>query len=162
MRRSHLLLSLTCITLIGCTPEMSLRARAEAEQQIQAHMDTWVRGMNNRDWDTLLLMHHAVPELKVIWQDGRIARGWEEEQALHQESLEGVDRINFGVQNVEIEVLTREIALVTFRHSTDVIMDDGERGTPTAGSVTMVWVKDDAGDWKIHLEHHSVRPPAAE
>ena len=160
MRRSHLLLACICVTLVACSVDMSVRARTEAEQELQTRVDDWVRAMNNMDLDSLLTMHHAVPELKVIWPDGRVAHGWDEEQALHQQAMEGVDRINFGVQNIEIEVLTRDIALVTFRHSTDIIREDGERGMPTAGSVTIVWVKD-AGEWKIHLEHHSVRPPSA-
>ena len=160
MRRSHLLLACICVTLVACSVDMSMRARTEAEQELQTRVDDWVRAMNNMDLAFLATMHHRVPELKVIWPDGRVAHGWDEEQALHQEAAEGVDRINFGVQNVEIEVLTRDIALVTFRHSTDIIREDGERAMPTAGSVTIVWVKDD-GEWKIHLEHHSVRPPTA-
>jgi ketosteroid isomerase-like protein len=160
MRRLPLLLVFTCITLVACSVDMSVRARTEAEQELQTRVDDWVRAMNNMDLAFLATMHHRVPELKVIWPDGRVAHGWDEEQALYQQATEGVDRINFGVQNVEIEVLTRDIALVTFRHSTDIIREDGERGMPTAGSVTIVWVKD-AGEWKIHLEHHSVRPPSA-
>ncbi|UCG88433.1 MAG: nuclear transport factor 2 family protein [Gemmatimonadota bacterium] len=158
MRQSHLLVLLASTTLVACSPEMSLRARAEAEQEVRARFDTWVRAMNNMDMDSLLLMHHAVPELTVIRADGRVAHGWEEEEALHQEAMEGVDRINFGVQNVEVQVLTRRIALVTFRHSTDVILEDGERGEPYAGHVSMVWLRDREDDqWKIHMEHHSVR-----
>lgn len=159
MRRSHLLLMLAGVALIACSSELSLRARAEAEQAVQARVDTWVRAMNNMDLDSLLVLHSQTPELTVIWADGRVAHGWEEEKQLHEQALQGVDRVNFGVQNIEIQVLSREIALVTFRHSTDVILADGERGTPTAGFVTMVWTKDRAdGEWKILLEHHSVRP----
>ena len=160
MRRSQLLLAFTCVALVACSTEMSLRARTEAQQELQARVDTWVRAMNNMDLDSLLTMHHAVPELKVVWPDGRVTHGWDEEQALHREAVEGVDRINFGVQNIEIEVLKRDVALVTFRHSTDIILEDGERGMPTAGAVSMVWVKD-GGQWMIHMEHHSVRPPSA-
>jgi ketosteroid isomerase-like protein len=137
---------------------MSLRARAEAEQEVRARFDAWVLAMNNMDMDSLSVMHHAVPELTVVWPDGRVAHGWEEEEVLRQESLQGVDRINFGVQNVEVQVLTPRIALVVFRHSTDVIMEDGERGTPNAGHVSMVWVRDRSDDqWKVLMEHHSVR-----
>jgi uncharacterized protein (TIGR02246 family) len=161
MRRSHLLLVLAGATLLACYAEMSLRARTEAEREVQARFDTWVRAMNNMDLDSLLVLHNPVPELTVIWPDGRVARGWEEESAQHEQSMQGVDRVNFGVQNVEIQVLSPAVALVTFRHSTDVILADGERGSPTAGSVTLVWTKDRADDlWKIHLEHHSVRPPS--
>ncbi len=162
MRRYPLLLLPASIALLGCTAELSLRARAEAEQAIQTRFDSWVRATNNMDLDSLLELHNPVPELTVIWADGRVAHGWEEERQLHEESMRGVDRVNFGVQNVEIQILSRAIAVVTFRHSTDVILADGERGTPTAGFVTMVWVKDRADDeWKIQLEHHSVRPPQA-
>jgi hypothetical protein len=91
---------------------------------------------------------------------GRVAHGSEEHEALHQRSFEGVDRINFGVQNVEIQILTRRIALVTFRHATDIILTNGERAAPNAGYVSMVWLKDRADNqWKVHMEHHSVNPP---
>lgn len=161
MRRSHLMLVLASVAVVGCSTELSLRTRAEAEQAVQARVDTWVRAMNNMDLDSLLVLHSQTPELTVIWADGTVAHGWEEEEQLHEQALQGVDRVNFGVQNIEIQVLSRDIALVTFRHSTDVILADGERGTPTAGFVTMVWTEDPAdGEWKILMEHHSVRPPA--
>jgi len=161
MRRSHLMLVLASVAVVGCSTELSLRARAEAEQAVQAKMDTWVRAMNNMDLDSLLALHNPVPELTVIWADGRVAHGWDQEQELHEQAFQGVDRVNFGVQNIEIQILSRDIGLVVCRHSTDVILDDGERGTPTAGFVSMVWTKDPADDqWKILMEHHSVRPPA--
>ena len=158
MRRSYLLVLLASVTLVACWTEMSLRARSEAEQEVGARFDAWVRATNNMEMDSLAAMHDAVPELKVIWTDGQVAHGWEEEEALHREALTGVDRINFGVQNVEIEILAPRVALVVFRHSTDVILENGERGAPYAGHVSMVWVRDRADDqWKIHMEHHSVR-----
>ncbi|MEJ2239655.1 MAG: nuclear transport factor 2 family protein [Gemmatimonadales bacterium] len=161
MRRSHLLLTLASVVVVGCSTELSVRARAEVEQAVQAQMDIWVRAMNNMDLDSLLALHNPVPELTVIWADGTVAHGWDEEKELHEQAFQGVDRVNFGVQNVEIQVLSRDIALVIFRHSTDVILADGERGTPTAGFVSMVWTEDPAdGEWKILMEHHSVRPPA--
>jgi len=160
MRRSHMLLTFICVTLVACSVDMSVRARTAATQELNTRIDDWIRATNNMDLDSLAVMHHDVPELKVVWPDGSVTHGWDEEQAMYRESIQGVARINFGVQNREIEVLRRDVALVTLRHSTDVILEDGERGSPTAGSVTMVWVKDD-GDWKIHVEHHSVRPPSA-
>ncbi len=157
MRRLHLLPIFISVTLAACSVDMSVRARTAAVQELNTRIDAWVRATNNMDLDSLAAMHHNVPELKVIWPDGSVAHGWDEEQAMHQESTEGVDRINFGIQNREIEVLKRDVALVTLRHSTDIILEGGERASPNAGSVTMVWVKDH-GEWKIHLEHHSVRP----
>ena len=163
MRRSYLLLLLASMTLVACSTEMSLRARAEAEQEVRTRFDSWVRALNNMDLDSLAPMHHAVPELTVIWPDGRVAHGWQEEEALHQEEMQGVDRINFGVQNVEIQILSPRVALVIFRHSTDIIMQDGERGTPKAGHVSMIWIRDRQDDqWKIQMEHHSVRAVTAE
>ena len=160
MRRSYLFLVFICVALVACSVDMSVRARTAATQELNTRIDDWIRATNNMDLDSLAAMHHDVPELKVIWPDGSVAHGWEEEQAMHREAIEGVDRINFGVQNREIEILKRDVALVTLRHSTDIILEDGERGMPTEGSITMVWVKVD-DEWKVHLEHHSVRPPAA-
>ena len=160
MRRLQLLLVFICVALVACSVDMSVRARTAAVQELNTRIDDWIRATNNMDLDSLAVMHHDVPELKVIWPDGTVTHGWDEEQAKYREATEGVDRINFGVQNREIEVLKRDVALVTLRHSTDIILEDDERASPNAGSVTLVWVKHD-GEWKIHLEHHSVRPPSA-
>ena len=160
MRRSFLLVAFASIALTACTRELSLRGLSEAQQEVQGRFDAWVLAMNNMDLTIMVQMSNAVPELTVISADGQVAHGSEEAEALHQRSFEGVDRINFGVQNVEIQILTRRIALVTFRHSTDIILTNGERAAPNAGYVSMVWLKDRADNqWKVHMEHHSINPP---
>ncbi len=58
----------------------------------------------------------------------------------------------------EIEVLTEELVLMTFRYSLDTERDDGEPGFSVSGRGSMVWSGDVEDDlWKIHTQHLSVR-----
>jgi len=160
MRCSRLPLVLGCVVVMGCSTEMSLRQVTEAEQAVNSRLDTWVRALNNGELDTLLLMHHRVSELTVIWGTGQEAHGWEEEETFYREFFASIDRMNLAMQRPETQILTPRFAITTLRHSTDVIRADGERDAPMAGHVTLVWVKDPTDDqWKIHLSHMSFRPP---
>ncbi len=160
MRCSRLPLVLACVLVMGCSTEMSLRQVTEAEQAVNSRLDTWVRALNNGELDTLLLMHHRVAELTVIWGTGLEAHGWEEEEAAYREFFAGIDRMNLAMQRPETQILSPQFAITTLRHSTDIIRQGGERDAPMAGHVTLVWVKDRTdGEWKIHLSHMSYRPP---
>lgn len=160
MRRIRLPLVLVfVVVLASCSTEMSLRERTEAEQEVASRLDTWVRAINNTEMDTLLLMHHRVPQLTVIMGDGREAHGWDEEEALWREFYEGVDRVNLVMQREEIEIVNTRLAVTTLRHSIDIMLENGERLPPTAGHATIIWVKDKLDDeWKVHLSHISYRP----
>jgi len=162
MRRSRLPLVLVFVVLLAsCSTEMSLRERSEAEQAVNARLNSWVRAINNAEMDTLLLMHHRVSELTVIMGDGTEANGWEEEEALYRSFFEGVERVNLVMQRADVEILSPELAITTFRHSMDTMPEDEERLPPVAGHGTILWVKDRMDNqWKIHLSHMSYRPPS--
>jgi ketosteroid isomerase-like protein len=147
------------MVMAACWAEMSLRQRTEAEQAVTSRLNTWVRAINNGELDTLLLLHHRVSEVTVILGDGTEAHGWDEEEAMYREFFGGVDRVNLAMQRPETEILSPDVAITTLRHSTDILRE-GEERTPTAGHVTIVWVKDRMGEWKIHLSHMSYRPPS--
>jgi ketosteroid isomerase-like protein len=162
MRRSRLpLVIVFVVVLTACSAEMSLRQRSEAEQAVNARLNSWVRAINNAEMDTLYLMHHRVSELTVIMGDGREAHGWDEEEDLYRSFFDGVERVNLVMQREEVEILNTELAITTFRHSMDIMLPDEERRPPVAGHGTIIWVKDSRDDqWKIHLSHMSYRPPS--
>jgi len=164
------------VVMAACSTEMSLRQLTEAEQAINNRLNTWVRALNNSELDTLLLMHHQVPELMVILGDGTEAMGWsvavEGEvpattgrgpavQDMYRQLFSNIDRMNVAMQGPRTEILSLDFAITTLRHSTDVIYADGERAPPVAGHVTIFWVRDRMDDeWKIHLTHWSYKPPS--
>lgn len=162
MRRSRLPLVLALVVVMAaCSTEMSLRQLTEAEQAINNRLNTWVRALNNSELDTLLLMHHRVPEVTVILADGSEAVGWEAEENLWRDFFAGFERINVNMLGPEIEILSPEFAITTFRHTTDIMRDETTRDPPAAGHVTIVWVMDRMdNEWKIHLTHMSYKPPS--
>ena len=121
MRRSVLLVAFVSIALTACTREMSLRARTGADQEVRDRFDAWVRAMNNKDLRILVQMHSPSPEMTVISGDHQVAHGSAEQEELHRRSFEGVDRINFGVQNLEVQLpIDKKIDPVSQRVATAV------------------------------------------
>jgi len=159
MRMPKVTVTLACAALLACTAEMSLREQGLIQQAVENQLDGWVRALANRDADSVAAMYHQVDGLTVVWPDGRVTHGWEEELAAQQEFFANVEQINFVKQTPQIEILDADHAVATFRYSLDVVREGNVRDTPLAGSVTMLWVRDPADDlWKIHLEHLSVNP----
>ncbi len=160
MRPSRLPLVLVfVVVLASCQSEISLRQLSEAERAVNERLNSWVRAINNAEIDTLVLMHHRVSELTVIMGDGSEAHGWDEEEALYRSFFEGVERVNLVMQREDVEIVSTDLAITTFRHSIDIMLPDEERRAPVAGHGTIIWVKDQQDDqWKIHLSHISYRP----
>lgn len=149
--------------LAACSSEMSLRQQTEAEQAIAARLETYVRALNNSQLDTLLLMHNRVAQSTVILGGGTEANGWEEVEELYRSFFAGIDRMNMAMQRPQTEIFSTDLAITTLRHSTDVINEDGTRGAPVAGHMTILWKMDPRdGVWKIHLSHMSFKPPTVE
>jgi ketosteroid isomerase-like protein len=104
-------------------------------------------------------MYHEVPDLTTVWTDGSRAAGFEDHEQAVRAYWETIEHLNFVVQSPEVQVLSPDLAVVTFRHSSDVqFKEEGSRET-YAGHGTMVWMKDaEDGLWKIHTQHVSRNP----
>ncbi len=69
--------------------------------------------------------------------------------------------MNFVMQSPEVQLLSPTVALVTFRHSTDIFRRQ-RRQPVSSGYGTMVWRREgDRPEWKIIAEHISLNPPSA-
>ena len=150
---------LPLLLLTACSGgEMSVRQQFLAQSSTSVQFDTWVRSINNQNLDSLVLVYHQVPELRVLNLDGSISRGWEEASAYWAEFFEEVEIVNLVTDVHEIEVMAEDLVVMTFRYSLDTERNDGEPGAPSSGRGTMVWIRDTVDDfWKIHLQHLSVR-----
>jgi hypothetical protein len=157
MLRRTLLVLVMGAPLAACTPRMTPQERSVEEGMVRDRVTAWVRAFSNRAADSLATFYLQTPELVVAWPGGPTSNGWEEEAAAQREHFRGMSNLNVVAQDVHVEVLAPNVALVTFRHSTDQI-----RGTDRdlfSGHGTMVWIKPESrGPWLIRAQQLSRTP----
>lgn len=160
MLRRTLLALVTGFPLVSCTSRMTPQERSVEEGMVRDRMTAWVRAFSNRAVDSLATFYRQAPELLVAWPGGQRSNGWDEEAAAQREYFRGVSTLNVVAQDVHVDVLAPNVALVTFRHSTDEI-----RGTDRdlfSGHGTMVWIRPEVpGAWVIRSQQLSRSPGAA-
>ena len=161
MRRSSPIAVSAAAALLACAgDELTIRQRLISEHDVTARYETWVRSMNNRDTDSLAALYHQVPELRVVWPDGRVSRGWEDVRTAQTAFFDGIERVNFVPQAREVAILSSTVAVTMLGYSLDVARFGGRRDEPASGIVTLIWVNDETdGLWKVHSQHVSVTPP---
>ncbi len=158
MRHASLALIAICLLLACSREETSVRQRFLAQSSVSVQFENWTRVFNNMDRDSLALIYHQVPELRVIHSDGSMSRGWTEERDRLSDFFGGVERVNLVTEGLETEVISEDLVLATFRHALAIERVDGQRDPRVSGPGTMVWIKDPADEiWKIHMEHLSAR-----
>jgi len=161
MKRSNLVLVLACVTLVACTQEMTQREALSARQAVEGRANAWVTAWNNADRDSLAVFYHQVPELKVIWPDGQRTDGWEATETAIAEFYGGINYMNFGVTQLEVQVLSPNAALTTFRHSTDIVQRNGQRLPVRNGHAAVLWMMDQQDNsWKISMSLIAVNTAA--
>jgi uncharacterized protein (TIGR02246 family) len=127
--------------------------RAQIVQAVAGQMNIWVRSINNRSLDTLASVYLHSPDVAIVWLDGERTRGWNEASAKWTRYLASLSQLNYVAENVVIDVVDRNVAIVTFRTTVDAVSATRERHP---GRGTLIWVKDPAdGRWKIRVEHQS-------
>ncbi len=134
-----------------------MRERAVEEQLVEEQFTAWVRYMNNARVDSMLSVYHDSPALRVMWSDGSRQAGFEAVEQTVRDFYGSISYMNFVPQSPEFQVLDRDVAVSTFRHSTDIVLAGGNRLPVASGQGTIVWIKDhDTGDWKIHVQQIAV------
>ncbi len=156
--------ALAVLTLFACAPrdEVPPAEQAVEEQVIGDLIMAWERGVNSLKWDSVTIFYHKSPDMVAIWSDGRRTEGWEAESTATAEFLGRTTALNFDVQEPSTQVLSRRVALTTFRHAID--RTDSLTGRELyTGYGTLVWFKDPADNrWKIHARQISRNPPPAQ
>lgn len=157
MWRSKMLLGVLCGALVGCaTPELTDRQRIVEEQVVRERLNSWAKARNNRDLDSLFATYQQGPELMVVSDSGTTVSGWVDQQEAIRGFYSSIDFLNFVLQSPSIEILSPNIALTSFGHSTTVIIQ--QIRSVTAGRGTLIWIKDQDEVWKIHYQHISRNP----
>ena len=164
------LMLLAAVAFVACSQDLSPQQRAVEEESIGTRLQMWARGMNNRWVDTIAAVYEHSATMTVSWPTGRVARGWDDERAAEKDFFESISFMNLGVQNPSTVILSPTVAVTTFRHSTDIVIN-GNRQPVTSGPATFVWVKDlteakPQDQWKLHAAQWSnavtqAPPPAA-
>ncbi len=162
MRWSKLLPLALAVALVACAPQsLTQQERAVEEQMIQGRVQLWEQSLNTLKPDSMALTYEHSPEFSAAWPDGKRTRGWEQEEQAQKDFAARTKSFNFDVQDPVIEVLTPALAVVTFRHASDVADSVSARAL-YSGQGTMVWRKDRSDKtWKIHTLQIS-RTPVAE
>lgn len=162
MRWSKLLPLALAVALVACAPQsLTQQERAVEEQMIQGRVQLWEQSLNTLKPDSMALTYEHSPEFSAAWPDGKRTRGWEQEEQAQKDFAARTKSFNFDVQDPVIEVLTPALAVVTFRHASDVADSVSARAL-YSGQGTMVWRKDRSDKtWKIHALQIS-RTPVAE
>lgn len=162
MRYSNLLPRLACLGLMACAPSEQLtnQEMAVEQQVLNGLVADWERAVNSLKPDSMALHVHRDPGFVGIWSDGRRTRGWEAESTTTMEFVGRTSALNLDVQDPTTQILTRSVALTTFRHTID--LTDSLAGRQLfSGYGTLVWVKDpEDRRWKIHARQISRNPPA--
>jgi ketosteroid isomerase-like protein len=138
--------------------DISVRQRFLAQSSVSVQFEGWVRSLNNQNQDSLALVFHQVPELRVLHTDGTVARGRDEVREAQVEFFDSAEMVNFVPDGLEIEVLGDDVVLTTFRYTLDIERTDGTRDPTVRGLGTIVWTNDPAdGLWKIRALQLSAR-----
>jgi len=162
MRWSKLLPLALALALVACAPQrLTQQQRAVEEQLIQGRVQLWGQAMNSLKPDSMGMVFEHSPDFSEAWPDGKMVRGWDQQEQALKDFAGRTKSFNFDVQQPVIDVLTPAVAVVTFRHASDVADSVSARAL-YSGLGTSVWVKDPSDKvWKLHTLQLS-RNPAAE
>jgi ketosteroid isomerase-like protein len=140
---------------------MTSREALVVREAVEARANAWVMAWNNADRDSLAVFYHHTPDIKVMWPSGNRTDGWEATEAAIAEFYGGVNFMNFNVTQLEVRVLSASATLTTFRHSTDVVQQDGRRQPVQNGRGMILWMLDQQDNlWKIQTSLIAVNAPA--
>ena len=160
MPRASLVRGAGCLALLAmlaaCSPndKVGITDRAQIVQAVAGQLNLWVRAINNRSLDTLGALYLRSPDVAIVWLDGERTRGWNEAASKWKRYLDGLSQLNFVMENPVIDVVDRNVAVVTFRTVVDAVGAGRERHP---GRGTQVWMKDPSdGRWRIRDEHQSI------
>jgi ketosteroid isomerase-like protein len=156
VRRAWLTL-FSLLLACGGTGTVAITDRAQIVEAVTGRLTLWSRAVNNRSLDTLALVYAHSRDLAITWPEGDQTRGWNDISKRLKAWADSLTQLNFVMRDPQVDVIDHEVAVATFRTSTDVVIG-GER-IKHSGPITQVWVRDPADNkWRISVEHRSVVP----
>lgn len=153
MLRSSLPVAVICAAAIGCTSsDLPPQERAVQEQALGERVQSWSRIFNNRDRDSLATFYEDNMQVTMATAAGDRFQGWDEVSRALRDFYQSIARVNLVLQDVSVDVITRDVAITSFRHSTDIILASTDRDL-FSGQGLFVWVRDGETDtWRIRAQ----------
>ena len=154
-------ISLICILLISwactaCQAQSEGSIMAEYPEEKAEILDTWddiVESVKVGDIDKLISFHAYSPKFTEFKQ-GAPRNGGEENEAFERGVFGSVQEVlKMDANDMKIAVYHGNVAVVTF-HS-DFHLQFEEETAVVNDQISLVFVKNSNGDWKIVHEHHS-------
>jgi hypothetical protein len=107
------------------------------------------------------VFYHHGPDLQVVWPTGTSSEGWEAMEAAIADFYGGINYMNFGLTQLEVQLLSPSAALTTFRHSTDIVQRNGQRLPVQNGRGMILWMLDEQDNlWKIRTSLIAANQPS--
>ena len=159
MKGMYLCLLAVLLLLSGaCQPAetpLTDAEKGEITAAVRAVFDTMVQGMNEHDVDMILGCYWKSDQLRFAG-DGELISGWD---ALYESASTGhadpaIQEWSHSIDEVLIDVLSRDIALVTARGVVNLVDEEGNK-SQLGYTVTDVFQRQESG-WIIINEHESV------
>ncbi len=151
---TFILISSWCITTLQSQPKNGIMAEYPEEQaEILQTWDEIVKSVKAGDIDKLISFHAYSPKFTEFKQ-GAPRNGAEDNEAFERGVFGSVKEVlKMDGNDMKIAVYYGNVAVVTF-HS-DFHLQFEEELAVVNDQISLVFVKNSAGDWKIVHEHHS-------
>lgn len=124
----------------------------EAKRELETTLDEIVQSVKDGDIDKLIAFHAYTPKF-TEFKNGEPRNGAEANETFERNTFSAVTEvIKMDMEDVKIAVYG-DVANVTF-HS-DFHLKFGEDLVMVKDQITLLFVKNEEGQWKIVHEHHS-------
>lgn len=150
--KQHLFFSLVAIILIviGCQSPQEISLTDEQTQQIKSEITQVMHNLMHPG-DTLHLMdylnYYQIDRDAAIAMDGYIIKGRTVMRQYLEEMIDGVRTVDTKLHEMHIRVVTKDVAIVSFRSNELAYYYDGDI-IPSQGSYQCVFQRINK-DWKI-------------
>jgi hypothetical protein len=139
--------ALLATALVACGGGTAPANDPVAEAAVAARFDAWVKAWNLHNAESLAPFYSQGEYLSVAWPTGERTRGWTQESQQQRTLMPTVTVMNLVPQSPRIQLVRKNLALVTFPFTLDLAAG-GTRQIGT-GQGLMLWQEED-GAWRIY------------
>jgi hypothetical protein len=139
-------------------PPFTDAEKDEIKVAVRSVFDTMVQGMTEHDADKIFTCYLKSDQLRYAG-DGNLVSGWDDnyEMASTGHADPAIQEWSWSIDEVLIDVLTRDFAVVTARGKRNEVDEEGNE-SQRGYTVTDVFQRQESG-WIIINEHESMADP---
>jgi hypothetical protein len=139
--------ALLATTVVACGGGTAPANDPVDEAAVAARFDGWVKAWNLHSAEPLAPFYSQEEYLSVAWPTGERTRGWTQESQLQRTLMPTVTVMNLVPQSPRIQLVRKNLALVTFPFTLDLAAG-GTRQIGT-GQGLILW-QNEHGAWRIY------------